>query len=431
MECDLVWEMTGDDDEVIKSGTVRASIPSGASTGATEAKELRDGDKARFKGMGCLRAAENIGSVLAEVVIGLDPRDQAAIDCALIQVAPGDKSKIGANAVCAVSCAALKAGAAAKEKELYLHVNELAQSVLGKDVQMSLPVPCLNVINGGVHADNLLAFQEFFLIPLGASSFHEALRIGAETYQELKLLIRGKGLSTGVGDEGGFAPDGISSPAEAMALLNEAIQRAGHSQLIFIGSDPAASEFYQDGHYNLFFKSKKEEDKDKSKTKAEMLELYVELVKEFPNIVLLEDPFDEDDFDLHAKLTQRLGAEIEVVGDDLYTTNVERVQKGVDLMATNAMLLKVNQIGTISESLEAWKMCRDNGWGVFVSHRSGETEDTWLADLTVGIGAGHLKTGAPCRGERLAKYNRLLRIEEGDPSLPFCGKAFRTPWASK
>ena len=250
-------------------------------------------------------------------------------------------------------------------------------------------------------------------------------------------MLKEKGLSTAVGDEGGFAPDGISSPAEAMKLLNEAIQRAGHADVVSIGSDPAASEFFQEssGAYDFMFKASGkvlEEARAAGKpglvSKEAMVQTYIDLVAEFSNIVLLEDPFHEDDFALHAQLTAKVGDKVEIVGDDLYTTNVERVQKGVEMKATNAMLLKINQIGTLSESLAAWKLCRDNGWGVFVSHRSGETEDTWLADVAVGIAAGHLKTGAPCRSERLAKYNQLLRIEEMAPELPFCGRHFRTPW---
>ncbi|QDZ23962.1 enolase [Chloropicon primus] len=406
---------------------VRAMVPSGKSTGGAEAKELRDADPGRYAGMGCLEAAKSIG-VLGKAVVGMDPTDQKAIDAALLELDTSpqkDKSGIGANAVLAVSMACCRAGALVKGVPLCRHINDLAAKAIGEPVRMVMPVPCLNVINGGVHAGNLLAFQEFFLIPAGAESFGEALRIGAETYQVLKKVIQEEyGLrDTAVGDEGGFAPN-IASPEEGMRLLMKAIERAGHTTKIFLGSDPAASEFFKDGTYDLGFKSAQVGGEKKSA--AEMVELYEKICSDFP-MVLLEDPFDEEDFASHAALTSKVGDRIEIVGDDLYCTNCSRVEKGLESKATNAMLLKVNQIGSVTESLDAWSLCRRNGWGVFVSHRSGETEDSFIADLSVGIGAGHIKSGAPCRSERLAKYNQLLRIEE-ELGIPYAGMKFRTPW---
>jgi len=424
LEVSLQWS----NDE--KTGWVRAMVPSGKSTGANEAKELRDGDAARYAGMGCLKAAANATQILGPAIIGMDPCDQREIDAKLNtfdKSTAKDKSEIGANAILAVSMAACRAGAEAKGVPLCSHINSLASQTFGSDVSMVMPVPCLNVINGGVHAGNLLAFQEFFLIPSGASTFAEAIQIGAETYQTLKKVIQEEyGLrDTAVGDEGGFAPN-ISSPEEGMRLLMKAIRRAGHEDKIKLGSDPAASEFFKEGKYDLGFKAKDKGDLA-PKSAAEMVALYQRICEGYP-MVLLEDPFDEEDFASHAELVASMGKEVEIVGDDLYCTNVQRVQKGLDMKATNAMLLKVNQIGSISESLDAWALCRKNQWGVFVSHRSGETEDAFIADLAVGIGAGHLKSGAPCRSERLAKYNQLLRIEEDMPWIPYAGNDFRRPW---
>jgi len=434
VECELQWEVVGEDGSKQRGGVVRAMVPSGASTGGAEAKELRDGDPKRFAGMGCLKAAANIASPLGEAIAGADPSDQSAIDAKLLALDTSeekDKRNIGANAILAVSIACCRAGAEAKGVPLYQHINQLAAAAMGGEaVTPVMPVPCLNVINGGVHAGNMLAFQEFFLIPCGAASFKEALQIGAETYQILKKVIKAEyGLqSTAVGDEGGFAPN-ITSPEEALRLLTKAIAEAGHTDKIKLGSDPAASEFFKDGKYNLAFKSDvqcKSDDSEK-KSPAEMVAFYQKMCEGYP-MVLLEDPFDEEAYDTHAELTAQIGKEVEIVGDDIYCTNVSRVQKGLDLKSTNAMLLKVNQIGSITESLEAWALCRKNQWGVFVSHRSGETEDSFIADLSVAIGAGHIKSGAPCRSERLAKYNQLLRIEEENPAIPFAGENFRTPW---
>ena len=370
------------------------------------------------------QAVENVKAKIAPLLVGKDPADQEAIDKVMIDAdATENKTNLGANAILGVSMACCRAGAAQKGVSLYKHINDIAGSP-----SMSMPVPCFNVINGGVHAGNYLAFQEFFLIPVGATSFAEAMKMGSETYHNLKGIIKKKyGLdSTAVGDEGGFAP-AVDDAEEGLKLLLEAIEQAGHKGKIVIGSDPASSEFWKEDEqkYDLDFKNENPKPQSK-KSREEMVAVYKYFCETYP-IALLEDPFAEEDFDGHAQLTAIVGDKVEIVGDDLYCTNRKRVQMGLDKKATNAMLLKVNQIGSISESISAWKLCRDNKWGVFVSHRSGETEDTFIADLTVGLGAGHLKTGAPCRSERLAKYNQLLRIEE-ESGLPFCGASFRTPW---
>jgi enolase len=332
-----------------------------------------------------------------------------------------NKSKLGANAILGVSMAIARAEAAHEKVPLWKLLNRLAGSP-----KAIMPVPMFNCINGGVHAGNFLAPQEFFLIPLGAPTFAEALRLGSETYHTLKGLIKEKyGLnSTAVGDEGGFAPD-IAHPEEALQLLVAAIEKAGHSGKICIGADPASSEFYikEKGVYDLDFK-RGAETPHRLLTTDQMLEFWTDMSKKFP-LVLLEDPFDENDFEGFTKITSMIGDTVEIVGDDLLCTNPKIVKKAVGLKAGNAMLLKLNQIGSVSESIEAYNICRSNNWGVFVSHRSGETDDSFIADLVVGLATGHIKTGAPCRGERLAKYNQLLRIERSDPSLGFAGKDFR------
>jgi len=407
-----------------EAGTFRAAVPSGASTGENEACELRDGGKA-YLGKGVSKAVDNVKNVIAPALIGKDPTDQAAIDKIMLDLdGTENKSKLGANAILGVSMACCRAGAAQKGTALYKYINEIAGGP-----KMTMPVPCFNVINGGVHAGNFLAFQEFFLIPTEAKTFAEAMQLGSETYHTLKGIIKKKyGLdSTAVGDEGGFAP-AVQDPEESLKLLMEAIEQAGHTGKIFIGSDPASSEFWkgEESVYDLDFKNPSPDPKSKL-TREDMVARYKDYCAKYP-ILLLEDPFAEEDFEGHAQITAAVGDKVEIVGDDLYCTNVARVKMGLDRKATNAMLLKVNQIGSVTESIAAWRLCVDNGWGVFVSHRSGETEDTFIADLTVGLGTGHLKTGAPCRSERLAKYNQLLRIEE-DSGLPYCGKLFRTPWA--
>jgi len=406
-----------------EQGTFRAAVPSGASTGENEACELRDGGS-DYMGKGVSKAVDNVKSKIAPALLGKDPADQPAIDKVMLDLdGTENKTNLGANAILGVSMACCRAGAAQKGISLYRHINELA----GKP-PMCMPVPCFNVINGGVHAGNYLAFQEFFLIPVGATTFAEAMKLGSETYHNLKAIIKKKyGLdSTAVGDEGGFAP-AVADPEEGLQLLLEAIDQAGHKGKILIGSDPASSEFWKEKEqvYDLDFKCKEPKASQK-KSREEMVKLYKHFCDTYP-IALLEDPFAEEDFEGHAQLTAIVGDKVEIVGDDLYCTNTKRVQMGLDKKATNAMLLKVNQIGSVTESIAAWQLCKDNKWGVFVSHRSGETEDTFIADLTVGLGTGHLKTGAPCRSERLAKYNQLLRIEE-ESSLKFCGKHFRQPW---
>jgi len=403
-------------------GVFRADVPSGASTGENEAVELRDGGK-RYLGKGVEKAVKNVIEVIGPKIIGKDSRDIKALDALMCQLdGTPNKAKLGANAILGVSMAACRAGAAADGVPLYQFLNKLAGSPA-----MVMPVPCFNCINGGVHGGNYLPFQEFFLIPIGAPNFKEAMRYGSETYHTMKGIIKEKyGLdSTAVGDEGGFAPK-IESPEDALKLLVEAIDKAGYAGKIVIGSDPAASETFDKkaGKYNLDFKKPAaEQDPKNLKTGAELVDWWVDLAGRYP-VYLLEDPCDENDFDSHAALTAKLGEKVEIVGDDLYCTNPTIVQKGIDKKATNAMLLKVNQIGSISEAIAAYQLCVDNNWGVFCSHRSGETEDSFLADLTVALGTGHLKTGAPCRSERNCKYNQLLRIEE-ELKCAYAGKDFR------
>jgi len=404
-------------------GVYTAMVPSGASTGENEAYELRDGGE-RYGGKGVLKACANVVDKILPAVKGMKTEDIVALDQAMIKLdGTPNKSNLGANAILAVSIAACRAGAASRGVPLYKFLNELAGSPT-----MVMPVPCFNVINGGVHAGNFLAPQEFFLIPLGAPNFKEALRMGAETYHLLKGIIKAQyGIdNTAVGDEGGFAPN-VGDIDETLKLLVQAIDKAGYKGKIYVGSDPAASEFYdkEKDAYNLDFKKPKtEQDPSRFLTREQLVDFWSNTSKTFP-IKLLEDPFDEMDFAGHAKLTAAIGKDVEIVGDDLYCTNPAIVSKGIKQESTNAMLLKVNQIGSISESIEAYKLCVKNEWGVFVSHRSGETPDDFIADLTVALGTGHLKTGAPCRGERLSKYNQLLRIEERIGDIPYAGYDFR------
>jgi len=404
-------------------GVFTAMVPSGASTGDMEACELRDGGS-RYMGKGVLKACANVVEKIFPVVKGMSTEDIVALDNAMIKLdGTPNKSNLGANAILGVSMAACRAGAASKGVPLFKFLNELAGSPT-----MVMPVPCFNVVNGGVHAGNFLAPQEFFLIPLGAPNFKEALRMGAETYHVLKGIIKEEyGIdNTAVGDEGGFAPN-VSDIDEALILLVKAIDKAGYKGKIYVGSDPAASEFYDKKRsvYNLDFKKPKDkQDPSRCLTREQLVDFWSKTAKEFP-IKLLEDPFDEMDFVGHAKLTLAIGTDVEVVGDDLYCTNPAIVSKGIKQASTNAMLLKVNQIGSISEAIEAYRLCVSQKWGVFVSHRSGETPDDFIADLTVALGTGHLKTGAPCRGERLSKYNQLLRIEEKNGNMAYAGYNFR------
>jgi len=413
VECDLTTE----------NGLFRAMVPSGASTGIYEALELRDNDPTRFMGKGVLKAVSNVNNLIAPRLVGIDEIQQEEIDQIMIDLdGTENKSSLGANAILSVSMAACKAGANAKNISLYKHIADLA------DVSdFVLPVPSFNVINGGKHAGNNLAMQEFMIMPVGASSFKEAMRLASETYHHLKKVIKVKygQDATNVGDEGGFAPN-IQDAREGLELLREAIQKAGYTGKIQIGIDAAASEFSKGGLYDLAFKNPNY-GSGMQKTGDQMITLYNEFIRDY-DIAFLEDPFAEDDWDNFTKITERIGHDVEIIGDDLLVTNPKRIKVGIEKRAVNGLLLKVNQIGTITESITACKMAQGAGWGVFVSHRSGETEDSFIADLVVGLRAGHIKTGAPCRSERLAKYNQLIRIEEElGGNCRYAGKQFRNP----
>merc|ERR1719437_363969 len=404
-----------------EDGMFRASVPSGASTGAYEAVELRDGGD-RYLGKGVLQAVANVNDVLGPAVKGMDVTDQKSIDDAMIALdGTPNKANMGANSILGVSLAISKAGAAAKKVPLYKHYADLAGN--GNEA-FTMPVPCFNVINGGSHAGNKLAFQEYFVIPTGAASFSEAMQIGCEVYHTLGKIIKKKfgGDATLIGDEGGFAPP--CDNREGCALIMEAIAKAGHDGKCTIGLDVAASEFKVKGEdlYDLDFKY------DGNKISGEELaNLYQSLAADFP-IVTIEDAFDEDDWENWAKFTAKNREQFQVVGDDLTVTNIEKIERAIKEKSCTCLLLKVNQIGSISESIAAVKMAKQAGWGVMTSHRSGETEDTYIADLAVGLCTGQIKTGAPCRSERLAKYNQLLRIEErlGAENTIYAGKGFRT-----
>jgi len=407
--------------------TVSAIVPSGASTGIHEACELRDGDKARYLGKGVLKAVESVNKELNETVKGMDVTKQKELDEAMCKAdGTPNKSKLGANAILGVSMAACKAGAEAKGLPLYRWVASLA----GNDGKMVLPVPCFNVINGGSHAGNKLAFQEYFIIPVGAENFKEAMRIGAECYHNLKSIIKKKfgGDATLIGDEGGFAPP--CDARQGVELIMEAIEKAGYKDVCKVGMDVAASEFKVEGEdvYDLGTWYPEAEKTPELKMSGEKLgEFYAQLCKDFP-IITIEDPFDQDDWAAWGKMTASIGEPTQVVGDDLTVTNVTRVKKAIDDKSCNALLLKVNQIGSITESIDAVKMCKQSGWGVMCSHRSGETEDTTIADIAVGLCTGQIKTGAPCRSDRNAKYNQLMRIEEelGDKAV-YAGSTWRKP----
>jgi enolase len=376
-----------------------AIVPSGASTGEHEAVELRDGDKKRFLGKGVLKAVENVDTKIAKALAGMDAADQRALDQKMIELdGTGNKSRLGANAVLAVSMAAARAAAASSKQPLYQYLG-------GAEANL-LPVPMMNILNGGAHADNNVDFQEFMVMPVGATSFSEALRWGVEVFHTLKGVLKKRGYNTAVGDEGGFAPS-VKSNVEAIEVVLEAIQQAGYKpgKDIAIALDPAASEFYQDGKY-VFKKSDKS-----TKSSDEMVRLWAKWVKDYP-IVSLEDGLSEEDWDGWQNLTKELGREIQLVGDDIFVTNIEFLQKGIDQHVANSILIKVNQIGTVSETLDAIDLARRNGYTSVISHRSGETEDTFIADLAVATGAGQIKTGSASRTDRIAKYNQLLRIEE-------------------
>jgi len=410
-------------DLTTEKGIFRAAVPSGASTGIYEALELRDKDKSKWHGKGVTKAVGNINNVLAPGLIaaGLDPVEQVAIDTLMLKLdGTENKNNLGANAILGVSMAVCKAGAAHKGVPLYRHIADLAGI---KEVMM--PVPALNIINGGSHAGNKLAMQEFMILPTGATTFSEAMKMGSEVYHHLKLLIKAKyGLdATAVGDEGGFAPN-FQSNAEAIKLCEDAIAKAGYTGKIKIGMDVAASEFFKDGKYDLDFKNKDSKPEDWITSDA-LCEMYKGFVKDAP-VVSIEDPFDQDDWAGWTKLTAE--TDIQIVGDDLTVTNPKRIQTAVEKKSCNALLLKVNQIGSVSESIAAHNLAKANGWGTMVSHRSGETEDCFIADLVVGLCTGQIKTGAPCRSERLAKYNQLLRIEEElGANAKYVGENFRRP----
>jgi len=375
-----------------------ASVPSGASTGKHEAVELRDGDRSRYRGLGVLKAVEHVNGEIASTIAGMSALEQAAIDQRLIDLdGTANKSRLGANGILGTSLAVAKAAADFQGIPLYRY--------LGGTKANLLPVPMLNILNGGKHAQDSTDFQEFMIMPVGADNFNQAMQISSEVYHSLHKVLQDKELNTNVGDEGGFAPQ-LSSNKDALELILAAIDSAGYKagQDVFIALDPAASTFYQDGKYVL---SREGVTRDSS----EMVDYYVKLVSDYP-VISIEDGLAEDDWVGWSLLTGRLGKKTQLVGDDLYATNIERLEKGIAQKASNSILIKVNQIGTLSETLAVIKKAKQSGWTTIISHRSGETEDTTIADLAVASNAGLIKAGAPCRSERLAKYNRLLRIEE-------------------
>lgn len=382
----------------------RAAVPSGASTGKYEAVELRDQEE-RYGGKGVERAVENVNSCLAKAVIGMNVFDQKEIDRALCKAdGTENKSNLGANAILGVSMAAARAAAKGLNIPLYRY--------LGGVQAKKMPLPMMNILNGGVHADNPLDIQEFMIVPVRETSFRERLRICAEIYHMLRAVLKGKGLQTGVGDEGGFAPE-LADTKEALRTIRDAAERAGYrmGRDIMIALDVAASELYIEEKGGYIFAGEGKKGEPVVRTTEEMISYYEELVEEFP-IFSIEDPLDEEDWDGWKKLTKKIGNRVQLVGDDLFVTNAQRLRKGIELGAANAILIKVNQIGTLSETFETIKTAQEAGYNVIVSHRSGETEDTIIADIAVAFNTGQIKTGAPCRSERVAKYNRLLRIEE-------------------
>ena len=382
----------------------RAAVPSGASTGKYEAVELRDQEE-RYGGKGVERAVENVNSCLAKAVIGMNVFDQKEIDRALCKAdGTENKSNLGANAILGVSMAAARAAAKGLNIPLYRY--------LGGVQAKKMPVPMMNILHGGVHADNPLDIQEFMIVPVRETSFRERLRICAEIYHMLRAVLKGKGLQTGVGDEGGFAPE-LADTKEALRTIRDAAERAGYrmGRDIMIALDVAASELYIEEKGGYIFAGEGKKGEPVVRTTEEMISYYEELVEEFP-IFSIEDPLDEEDWDGWKKLTKKIGNRVQLVGDDLFVTNAQRLRKGIELGAANAILIKVNQIGTLSETFETIKTAQEAGYNVIVSHRSGETEDTIIADIAVAFNTGQIKTGAPCRSERVAKYNRLLRIEE-------------------
>ena len=381
-------------DVTLENGiTATASVPSGASTGVHEALELRDNDTKRYNGKGVLQAVENVNEKIFPKLKGMDALNQKLIDQTMIELdGTESKTNLGANAMLGVSLAVLKAGAKFKKEELYAYLGD----------KKILPRCMMNILNGGAHAENKLEFQEFMIIP-SKEEYLDNLRMGAEVFHSLQKILKEKGLSCGVGDEGGFAPS-IDNTKEALDLIQEAIEKAGYKlgSDIFIGLDVAASEFYKDGYYNL---------EDKKMTSDEMIDYYEDLISKYP-IISIEDGLDQDDYIGWQKLTKRLGDKLQLVGDDLFVTNKKLLQKGIELKMANAILLKLNQIGTVTETLETIKLAQENGYKTIISHRSGETEDNYIADFAVGLGLGQIKTGSMSRSERISKYNRLIRINE-------------------
>eukprot|EP00915_Cephaloidophora_sp_WS-2016_P011166 GHVH01016467.1.p2 GENE.GHVH01016467.1~~GHVH01016467.1.p2 ORF type:complete len:453 (-),score=106.99 GHVH01016467.1:72-1430(-) len=408
-----------------EKGLFRAAVPSGASTGVYEALELRDGDKSKYMGKSVCKAVDNINKIIVPELLkkNLEPTQQKEIDEFMLQLdGTPNKAKLGANAILGVSLAVCKAGAAAKGVPLYKHIADLAGNK-----NIVLPTPAFNVINGGSHAGNKLAMQEFMILPTGAETFTEAMRMGTEVYHNLKAVIKAKfGLdATAVGDEGGFAPN-ILDNEEALTMITAAIEKAGYTGKIEIGMDVAASEFFikEGGMYDLDFKTDNNDGSKKISGEA-LADLYRDWAKRYP-IVSVEDPFDQDDWESWVKYTASVPHQ--VVGDDLTVTNPTRIQTAIEKKACNCLLLKVNQIGSVTESIAAHQLAKSDGWGTMVSHRSGETEDPFIADLVVGLSTGQIKTGAPCRSERLCKYNQILRIEEElGASAKYAGKNFRHP----
>ena len=383
----------------LEDGAVgRAAVPSGASTGVHEAVELRDGDKSRYLGKGVTKAVDNVNDIIAEAIIGLEATRQTEIDELLIRLdGTPNKGRLGANAILGVSMAVAKAAASSVGLPLYMYLGGVAAK--------ELPVPMMNILNGGQHADNNVDIQEFMIMPVGAKSFTEALRMNAEIYHNLKALLKSKGLSTALGDEGGFAPN-LSCNSEAIEVILEAVEKAGYKpgEDIVIALDVASSEFYEDGKYNLAGEGI-------VKTSEEMVEYLAELCEKYP-IISIEDGMAEDDWEGWKKLTAKLGGKVQLVGDDLFVTNEERLVEGIEKGVANAILIKVNQIGTLTETFNAIETAKRAGYTCIISHRSGETEDTTLADIAVAVNAGQIKTGAPARTDRVAKSNQLLRIEE-------------------
>ncbi|HRT25580.1 MAG TPA: phosphopyruvate hydratase [Candidatus Saccharicenans sp.] len=403
----------------LEDGTVgRAGVPSGASTGIHEALELRDGDKKRYNGKGVLQAVDNVNKLIAPEICGWNPVDQAALDEKLIMLdGTPNKSRLGANAILGVSLAVARAAALSLRLPLYRYLGGLGARVL--------PVPMFNILNGGVHANwQGTDLQEFMIAPVGAPSLREAVRWGSEVYQALKSVLKNRGYSTGVGDEGGFAP-ALKKNAEAIELIVEAIEKAGYKpgEEVAIALDAAASSFYEDGFYNLRTEGKK--------VKAEeMVEIYREWTEKYP-VFSIEDGLAEDDWEGWKTLNERLGQKVQLVGDDIFVTNVERIKRGIEERAANSVLIKLNQIGTLTETIQAIDLARRASWTAMVSHRSGETVDSFIADFSVAMGTGQLKTGAPCRGERVEKYNQLMRIEEelGQAAVYAGRSIFRQPKA--